>query len=298
MQQSLQPLILYTSCTSWFSEVVQFLWRAGLTAQLVSISTKLGTAWLKHIQGQLLWLQGQVSEDVLRLKAVSTNFNVADIGTKALGRVKHLTMCYMLGLTDGGQAVGEHEYDRLCKEVCRKEEKQLVRQVCSDSRSTSAARNLVFLLAGMAQIGEGASMDGSSLEALRWLSIYVLAVRLSTDEAWLWFRIWRPQTVNVETEAYETSDVMEDDDAETQHTRVTRGDGQPCGEESGGDLRSTTWLRMSWRSPTAWKSSWKVKKVNLKRASMELIVMKVERTAFLWGWSKVRRRYGFGGYST
>ena len=185
MQQSLQPLILYTSCTSWFSEVVQFLWRAGLTAQLVSISTKLGTAWLKHIQGQLLWLQGQVSEDVLRLKAVSTNFNVADIGTKALGRVKHLTMCYMLGLTDGGQAVGEHEYDRLCKEVCRKEEKQLVRQVCSDSRSTSAARNLVFLLAGMAQIGEGASMDGSSLEALRWLSIYVLAVRLSTDEAWL-----------------------------------------------------------------------------------------------------------------
>lgn len=46
--------------------------------------------------------------------------------------------------------------------------------------------------------------------------------------------------MNVETEAYETSDVMEDDDAETQHTRVTRGDGQPCGEESGGDLRSTT----------------------------------------------------------
>lgn len=30
--------------------------------------------------------------------------------------MKHLTMCYMLGLRDGGQAVGEHEYDRLCKE--------------------------------------------------------------------------------------------------------------------------------------------------------------------------------------
>ena len=79
---------------------------------------------MKHIQGKPLWLQGKVSEGILKLKAVGTNFNVADVGTKALGRVKHVTMCYMLGLTDGGKAVGEHEYDRLCKEeVVRKEEK-------------------------------------------------------------------------------------------------------------------------------------------------------------------------------
>ena len=71
-------------------------------------------------------------------------------------------MCHMLGLTDGGKEVGKHECDCLCKEeVIRKEEKQLVRQVGSGSRSTSAARNLVLILAGMAQIGEGASMDGA-----------------------------------------------------------------------------------------------------------------------------------------
>ena len=120
---------------------VSLVMRVDNTA-VASISTKLGTARLKHIQGKLLCLQGKVSEGVFKLKAVSTNFNVADIGTKALGRVKRLTMCYMLGLTNGGQAVGEHEYDRLCtEEVVRKEERQLVRQVCSGSRSTSAARN-------------------------------------------------------------------------------------------------------------------------------------------------------------
>ena len=245
---------------------VSLVMRVDNTA-VVSISTKLGTARLKHIQGKLLWLQGKVSEGILKLKAVGTNFNVADVGTKALGRVKHVTMCYMLGLTDGGKAVGEHEYDRLCKEeVVRKEERQLIRQVCSGSRSTSAARNLVLILAGMAQIGDGAFVDGSDEEALSWLSIYALVVTFLAvilggfllmkrgyesgydggDEE------ERPATRrrrdapegegDVETEAYNTSDVAETD-AEVPNTSdsVQTGDeGGLRGEVLGGDLRRDT----------------------------------------------------------
>ena len=245
---------------------VSLVMRVDNTA-VVSISTKLGTARLKHIQGKLLWLQGKVSEGILKLKAVGTNFNVADVGTKALGRVKHLTMCYMLGLTDGGKAVGEHKYDRLCKEeVVRKEERQLIRQVCSGSRSTSAARNLVLILAGMAQIGDGAFVDGSNEEALSWLSIYALVVTFLAvilggfllmkrghesgydggDEE------ERPATRrrrdtpegegDVETEAYNTSDVAETD-AEVPNTSdsVQTGDeGGLRGEVPGGDLRRDT----------------------------------------------------------
>ena len=230
---------------------VSLVMRVDNTA-VVSISTKLGTARLKHIQGKLLWLQGKVSEGILKLKAVSTNFNVADIGTKALGRVKHLTMCYMLGLTDGGKAVGEHEYDRLCtEEVVRREERQLVRQVCSGSRSTSAARNLVLILAGMAQIGEGAPMEGSNLEALSWLSIYALVVTFvavilgglllmkrgydsgyegGDDEPPTTRRRRSTPEEEVETEAYETSEVSGGDPLRAE------GEGDDLrGEEPEGD---------------------------------------------------------------
>ena len=230
---------------------VSLVMRVDNTA-VVSISTKLGTARLKHIQGKLLWLQGKVSEGILKLKAVGTNFNVADIGTKALGRVKHLTMCYMLGLTDGGKAVGEHEYDRLCtEEVVRREERQLVRQVCSGSRSTSAARNLVLILAGMAQIGEGAPMEGSKLEALSWLSIYALVVTFvavilgglllmkrgydsgyegGDDEPPTTRRRRSTPEEEVETEAYETSEVSGGDPLRAE------GDGDDLrGEEPEGD---------------------------------------------------------------
>ena len=79
------------------------------------------------------------------------------------------------------------------RKLLGKKKRQLIRQVCSGSRSTSAARNLVLILAGMAQIGDGAFVDGSDEEALSWLSIYALVVTFlavilggfSTDEAWL-----------------------------------------------------------------------------------------------------------------
>ena len=73
----------------FLGDTVSLVMRVDNTA-VVSISTKLGTARLEHIQENLLWLQGKVSEGVLKLKAVSTNFNVADIGNKGFGKSETL----------------------------------------------------------------------------------------------------------------------------------------------------------------------------------------------------------------
>ena len=94
---------------------------------MVSISQKLGTSRLRHIEGKLLWLQTKVAEEILELKSVRTHFNVADVGTKGLGRIKHQVMCFLLGFSENNQLVGEAEFDELSKqEVLKKEQKALI----------------------------------------------------------------------------------------------------------------------------------------------------------------------------
>ena len=53
----------------------------------IAISTKLGTSRLKHIEGNLLWLQSKVSSQIVNLRSVSIHYNVADVGTKGLSQV-------------------------------------------------------------------------------------------------------------------------------------------------------------------------------------------------------------------
>ena len=131
--------------------------------------------------------------------------------------------------------------------------------MCSGSRSTSAARNLVLILAGMAQVGDGSFVDGSDVEALSWLSIYALVVTFLAvilggfllmkrgydggDEEERPTTRRRRETPegegDLETETYNTSEVAETD-AEVQNTSdsVQTGDeGRLRGEVPGGDLR-------------------------------------------------------------
>ena len=65
---------------------------------------------------------------MLSLKSVRTRFNVADVGTKGLGRTKQVVMCYMLGMVDGNLKVGEKDFEALTKQqFVRRQQKAIVR---------------------------------------------------------------------------------------------------------------------------------------------------------------------------
>ena len=150
--------------------------RADNTA-IISIGTKLGTARLKHIEGKLLWLQSKVANNILKMSAVRTQYNVADIGTKGLGRLKHLGFCYMLGMSCDGEAVGEREFEEINKqELLKQQNKKLVRHVQFGTALSREALVLSLLATAQADPMEHEEFHDDSSNALsstswtRWTS--------------------------------------------------------------------------------------------------------------------------------
>ena len=146
---------------------------------VVSISQKLGTSRLRHIEGKLLWLQTKVSEEILELKSVRTHFNVADVGTKGLGRIKHQVMCFLLGFSENSQLVGEAEFDELSKqEVLKKEQKALIRRLCFGGNSAVGSLSLAVTLA-TARAQRNVEQEADALSFLPSALVAVLLVALS-----------------------------------------------------------------------------------------------------------------------
>ena len=147
---------------------------------VISISTKLGTARLKHIEGKLLWLQQKVSMGVLCLKAVRTYFNPADIGTKGLAKNKHRVMCFLLGFTCDGEPVGEHDFDELSRQIAFKnEQKAIVRHIVS-GHGVPTKEMMAMLMIAMARAEEFPVQDTSwNFEALSLVALFVTLVSLA-----------------------------------------------------------------------------------------------------------------------
>lgn len=146
---------------------------------VVSISQKLGTSRLRHIEGKLLWLQTKVAEEILELKSVRTHFNVADVGTKGLGRIKHQVMCFLLGFSENNQLVGEAEFDELSKqEVLKKEQKALIRRLCFGGNSAVGSLSLAVTLA-TARAQLDVEQEADALSFLPSALVAVLLVALS-----------------------------------------------------------------------------------------------------------------------
>ena len=147
---------------------------------VISISTKLGTARLKHIEGKLLWLQQKVSMGVLSLKAVRTYFNPADIGTKGLAKNKHRVMCFLLGFTCDGEPVGEHDFDELSKQIALKnEQKAVVRHIVS-GHGMPTKEMIAMLMLAMARAQEFSVQETPcNFEALSLVALFTTLVALA-----------------------------------------------------------------------------------------------------------------------
>ena len=104
------------------------------------LSRKLGAGRLRHIRGRLLWLQEKVAGNELIIKQIKTNYNVADINTKALNKDRHHCLLFMLGFVCNGDAVGESEFSKMQAKELLKQQVKLVSHAIADqtqSKSTS-----------------------------------------------------------------------------------------------------------------------------------------------------------------
>ena len=141
---------------------------------VISISAKLGTARLKHIEGKLLWLQSKVSSKQLELRSVGTSFNVADVGTKGLNRVRHLVMIFLLGMQEDDVMLGEKEYEELCcQDFMKKQQKKTIYRAGMKPSLTAA------IWMAMAQVADSMPVEQPLfVKALSfgWRSLLVLFV--------------------------------------------------------------------------------------------------------------------------
>ena len=76
-----------------------------------AIASRNGVGRVKHLATSCLWLQGWVARKELRIAAVPTEVNPADLGTKVLAAKRLMMLLFILGMVaDNGERVGEGEY--------------------------------------------------------------------------------------------------------------------------------------------------------------------------------------------
>ena len=100
------------------------------------IANKLGTGRLRHIQGKLLWIQHMTKSGQIKIKAVGTTWNPADLGTKTLSADRHRMLCYILNMLLDGGRMGERQYLRATQAHWNK---QSIKEFCNVSFSNSSS---------------------------------------------------------------------------------------------------------------------------------------------------------------
>ena len=84
-----------------------------------TIAVKRGCGRIRHLNGELLWVQQKTNNGVLEVIQVSTTINVADAGTKPLPAARAKGLLYILGLVQGERCenVGEMEHEQMTEKM-------------------------------------------------------------------------------------------------------------------------------------------------------------------------------------
>ena len=94
------------------------------------IIAKSGVGRIKHLDGKMLWLQSKCREPGIGCAAISTVYNIADIGTKALSRTRINVLLFCAGICDEeGSPIGAAE---AAEEERRLEVKNAIRRIQVD----------------------------------------------------------------------------------------------------------------------------------------------------------------------
>eukprot|EP00435_Cladocopium_sp_Y103_P000040 s2725_g1.t1 len=146
-----------------------------------AFAQRLGVGRMKHIDVKFLWLQRCVKEQLLAMESVGTLFNVADLGTKKLNKVRRLFLMFLMNIVEFNDEldcyvpVGEDEYNDHMQKKMIGQNMKAVRQVMAQTIaggmenfkpkiSTSMVRAMTLL--AMQPMVKGVKLDELKLEAL------------------------------------------------------------------------------------------------------------------------------------
>ncbi|CAE7384883.1 unnamed protein product, partial [Symbiodinium microadriaticum] len=77
-----------------------------------AIAARSGVGRVKHLATSCLWLQGWVARKELRVAAIPTEVNPADVGTKVLAARRLAMLLFILGMVgENGERVGRREFE-------------------------------------------------------------------------------------------------------------------------------------------------------------------------------------------
>ena len=78
----------------------------------------------------------------LIIKQIKTNYNIADINTKALNKDRHHCLLFMLGFVCNGDAVGESEFSKMEAKELLKQQVKLVSHAIADQNQPKSTSKL------------------------------------------------------------------------------------------------------------------------------------------------------------
>ena len=127
-----------------------------------AVISKQGLPKLRHVEIAFLWIQEKLKMGESVTGAISTKFCPPDLLTKPTGGARTKLLCYMMGVVQNGEVVGQAEFD---EELVRHE---LKRAVKVESKSTLQAVRQVILSACVfmeaTTLAEGYEFSGMSTD--------------------------------------------------------------------------------------------------------------------------------------
>ena len=157
------------------------------------LSKKLGAGRLRPIRGRLLWLQEKSNGGEIDIKQVSTNYNIADLNTKALNKDRYMCLLFLLVFVCDGEPVGEMEFSRMEAKEMLKHQVKSVRESMADTtphmpcaQSNKFAKQFLRVLSIWSVLGLA---DGSMFSSLR-----AFEVNASKALSW-WYGIQSPMVL-------------------------------------------------------------------------------------------------------
>ena len=143
-----------------------------------------GPGKLRHIAGKLLWIQDLVAQEELRVKAVGTLHNVADLGTKPLSRNRIMLILYWCNTRSGDdEKLGEEEYTKM-------EESRMNRVKI---QKLAKLLNRILLVGGLEQATasrtEGLEEKVEKSNGIMMMVVVVMALMIA-PLAWAVYKLW------------------------------------------------------------------------------------------------------------
>ena len=81
-----------------------------------AFSERLGVGRLKHIDTRYLWVQLEIKKESLSMEGIPTLWNVADLGTKRLTKVRREFLMYLIGLVEMDAMESEEKFAKVGEE--------------------------------------------------------------------------------------------------------------------------------------------------------------------------------------